>query len=66
MRAYKPLVFIEVYIGVVGVEYTFVSRISKHGDRYYIKIPKAVDPSILKHHGRRVLVHVKVLEEGKA
>jgi len=48
------------------VEYTFVSRISKHGDRYYIKIPKAVDPSILKHHGRRVLVHVKVLEEDRA
>jgi len=44
------------------LEYTFVSRIAKSGRAYYIKIPSSVDPSIIQHHGKKVLVHIKILE----
>jgi len=48
------------------MEQVFESRVSKKGPIYYIVIPNALRPFAQVTHGRRVLVHVKVLEEGKA
>jgi len=43
--------------------YQFISRISKYGRRYYINIPLAIHPEITRHHGKKVLVTLKILDE---